>query len=327
MALGCSVMVWSQGTSCCGLVGSTWEVRSSQWGRSQAGQRWDKAWGQGHKDAKEHLGRATGQSTGTGPQRWERVWGQGHRDGTEFRDRAEHGKRDTGMAQGMGTGTRRWDRIQGQGTGTGPQRCDRARRQGHRWEKASGQGHRDGTEYKDRGRAWGQRGDLQDFLLPRDLLRSLLAQGRGLALCVTDFTSRSMISSEASSGELGTSSWAGEPWAGVVCPVPAQGQQGCWHQPCPASWACLECPCHPAPTPAGPAAADRGVRGGGQQALHALVTCFHLLLGTAGHYGRRRSGLSDARELLGLQQEERRASGTWRASPGGGGRPSVPVPR
>lgn len=35
--MGCSGMVWSQGTSCCGLVGSTWEVRGGQWGRSQAG--------------------------------------------------------------------------------------------------------------------------------------------------------------------------------------------------------------------------------------------------------------------------------------------------
>lgn len=53
-----------------------------------------------------------------------------------------------------------------------------------------GRSHRYGAEYRDRGRAWGQRQDrpqgqgwdLQDFLLPRDLLRSLLAQGRGLAL-------------------------------------------------------------------------------------------------------------------------------------------------
>lgn len=72
---------------------------------------------------------------------------------------------------------------------------------------------RQGTAAGDRGTGCGDSGsgDSQDFLLPRDLLRSRLGQGRGLALCVTDFTRRSMISSEASSGELGTSSWAGEP--------------------------------------------------------------------------------------------------------------------
>lgn len=84
-----------------------------------------------------------------------------------------------------------------------------------------GVGHKDGKQgmgtEMEQGKGKGQsRGDSQDFLLPRDLLRSLLAQGRGLALCVTDFTRRSMISSEASSGELGTSSWAGEPWLGVT---------------------------------------------------------------------------------------------------------------
>lgn len=60
--------------------------------------------------------------------------------------------------------------------------------QGHKGEKE----HlgRNTQHYRDRAtevgqrqdRAWGQGWDLQDFLLPRDLLRSLLAQGRGLAL-------------------------------------------------------------------------------------------------------------------------------------------------
>lgn len=99
----------------------------------------------------------------------------------------------TGMEQGMGTGMLRTEHG------------DRAQRPGH-----------GGTGCGDSGT-----GDSQDFLLPRDLLRSRLGQGRGLALCVTDFTRRSMISSEASSGELGTSSWAGEPWLGLESPVTA----------------------------------------------------------------------------------------------------------
>lgn len=37
VAMGCSGMVWSRGTFCCGLVGSTWEVRGGQWGSRQAG--------------------------------------------------------------------------------------------------------------------------------------------------------------------------------------------------------------------------------------------------------------------------------------------------
>ena len=257
-------------------------------GLRMRGQGWPVGKEPGHGDKDTATGQGMGTDRdGTGTQRWERASGQGHR--TEHRDTA------TEVGQGMGTGTPRWDRVQGRRQSMGTQ---------------TGQG-------------W----DLQDFLLPRDLLRSLLAQGRGLALWVTDFTSRSMISSEASSGELGTSSWAGEPWAGLACPVPARGQRGCWHQPCWASRACLECFHHPAPTPAGPAAAGRDVRGGGQQALHALMARFRLLLGAAGHHGGGRSGLSNARELLGLQREERWASGTRGASPGGGHWPSIPAPQ
>lgn len=125
------------------------------------------------------------QRHGDGTRHIDRV--QRHGDGIEDRDRdvkeygdwAEHGKRDTEMGQGMATETKR----KGKETGT------------QSWEKASGQGHRDGTGTWRWDRVQGQSvgtemeqgtktqgWDLQDFRLPRDLLRSLLGQGRGLAL-------------------------------------------------------------------------------------------------------------------------------------------------
>lgn len=104
-----------------------------------------------------------GQSIWAGTQ--ERVQRQGHRGGTGYRNR------DTEMGQGTGTGTER-----GQSTGTG---------HGNRATEV-GQTHRDGEKASGHGQRWdrvqGQEQDLQDFLLPRDLLRSLLVQGRGLAL-------------------------------------------------------------------------------------------------------------------------------------------------
>lgn len=81
-------------------------------------------------------------------ERWDRAWQQ--RD--EKRDRDTDGKkhlsRNTDMGQGQGDATEYRDRV--------------------------------GTEMEQGTRT--QEWDLQDFLLTRDLLRSLLGQGRGLAL-------------------------------------------------------------------------------------------------------------------------------------------------
>lgn len=57
-------MVWSQGTSSCGLVGSTKVASGEEVRQGMGTQNWDKAWGRntgtemgwGHKDGKEHLG-------------------------------------------------------------------------------------------------------------------------------------------------------------------------------------------------------------------------------------------------------------------------------
>lgn len=201
--------------------------------RNRTGYRGDRLDGPRDETRYRDRGRARDADIGTGMRRWDKASGQGH----------GHGRV---QGQSTGPGTLRWD-----GDTDGKEYGDRAR--GQRWDRAWGWRCTDGKEHlgwdtglgEYRDRAWGQRGDStgrqgqrggtrrgdsdkrdsRDFLLPRDLLRSLLAQGRGLALCVTDFTRRSMISSEASSGELGTSSWAGEPGLGVTCPVPAWGYE------------------------------------------------------------------------------------------------------
>lgn len=213
----------------------------------------------------------------------------------------------------MGTGTLRWDKVQvlgraweerhraGIGTGTGIQ---------------VGPRQRDGTEYRETGRAYrpepakGMGTGLELTGLPIATGPPALLVGTGpwvgvvsdrLHQPVHDFI-RSIVWG-AGNILLG---WRALGRAGVPCPC--KGTSGMLDQLCPASQACLICPCHPAPTLAGAAAAGRIVRGRGQQALHALVTRFHLLLGAAGHHGRWGSSLSDARELLCLQWEEMQAS-------------------
>lgn len=98
--------------------------------------------------------------------------------GTEMRGNVGIGQSLGGeMGQGMTTETQRWERVRGQGHRDGKKHLSRDTdmRQGHEVQRQSV-----GTEMEQGTRTQGW--DLQDFLLTRDLLRSLLGQGRGLAL-------------------------------------------------------------------------------------------------------------------------------------------------